>query len=417
MPRYFVSGLCMQGNKGGPALALSLVSVIRENIPDAEFIFSVPGNDMEWPFEQKCARKYGIEIVKNIGLRNVVPPFNFMHGRIEQFLRWWKALRKCDALIQVSAVCYVGPPSGPGTLMSMIGSARVHDFVFTKLAGRPMFAWTQSYGPFSSRIVRFFARLDLRQQKLIFCRGDDCRDEVKKLLPEANAISFPDVAVTLPFDRGWAEAYMSGKFSTTRPVVSLSPSAVMYSRCEIVNGNNQHVTQLSAIIKRLASMGFAVLLVPHTCRPSQPDPNVCDLSVSRLVSRAACDHNVMVVEEDLSPSELKSIISNTEFHIGARYHSIVAALSSCVPAISISWHPKYRDFMRSYGMDEYVLEEGNVEELIPALLARVDGNKSELRGMLKRYHEKVVEQSLENARQFCALLERTEYEVSGMRLV
>jgi polysaccharide pyruvyl transferase WcaK-like protein len=404
MPRYFVTGLCMQGNKGGPALALSLMSAVRRYIPDAEFVFSVPGDNKEWPYEQEWAEKYGVEVVKNISLHNIVPPFCFSSGRFQQLKMWWSTLKGCDALIQVSAICYTGPPSGPGTLLSMIGSTRVQDFFISKLACRSMFAWTQSYGPFSTKYVNFFARLDLRRQKIIFCRGDDCRDEVKKLLPEADAISFPDVAVTLPFDKVWGAAYLSEKYSAIRPVVSLSPSAVLYSRAGTINGENQHITQLLSVVRILVGMGYSVLLVPHTYRPAQPDPRVCDLAVARLVVNAICDLNVMIVDENLSPNELKSIISNVEFHVGARYHSVVAALSSCVPAVSLSWHSKYRDLMRCYGMDEYVLEENSSSEVITRMLDKINTHKDKLSVMLIKYQDEVSERSVENARLFCNLL-------------
>ncbi|MBC8282713.1 MAG: polysaccharide pyruvyl transferase family protein [Nitrospinae bacterium] len=384
MPRYFVSGLCMQGNKGGPALALSLMSAMRQYIPDAEFVFSVPGDNKEWPYEQEWAEKYGVEVVKNINLHNIVPPFCFSSGRFQQLKMWWTTLKGCDALIQVSAICYTGPPSGPGTLLSMIGSTRVQDFFISKLACRSMFAWTQSYGPFSSNYVRFFARMDLRRQKIIFCRGNDCRDEVRKLLPEADAKSFPDVAVTLPYDKEWGAKYLSGKYSGVRPVVSLSPSAVLYSRAGTLNGENQHITQLLSVVRVLISMGYSVLLVPHTYRPAQPDPRVCDLEVARLVVSVISDPNVMIVEENLSPNELKSIISKVEFHVGARYHSVVAALSSCVPAVSMSWHSKYLDLMRCYGMDDYVLEENSSSEVITRMLEQISMHKDKLGVMLKK---------------------------------
>ncbi len=406
MPRYFVSGLCMQGNKGGPALALSLMSVLRQYIPDAEFVFSVPEDNKEWPYEQEWAEKYDVEVVKNISLHNIVPPFCFVFGRLQQLKIWWATLKRCDALIQMSAICYTGPPSGPGTFLSMIGTTRVQDFFISKLACRSMFSWTQSYGPFSTKYVRFFARMDLRRQKIIFCRGNDCRDEVRNLLPEADAISFPDVAVTLPFDKEWGAAYISEKYSAIRLIVSLSPSAVLYSRAETINGENQHITQLLSIIRILLGMGYSVLLVPHTYRPAQPNPRVCDLAVARLVVSAICDSNVMIVDENLSPNELKSIISNVEFHVGARYHSVVAALSACVPAISMSWHSKYLDLMRCYGMDEYVLEENSSSEVITRMLEKINTHKDKLGVMLEKYQNEVNEQSLENARLFCNLLKR-----------
>lgn len=406
MPRYFVTGLCMQGNKGGPALVLSLVNAIREYEPDAEFVFSVPSWEVEWPHEKKWGEKFGFEVVGSVGLKNVLPPFSLVSGRFRQFKAWWQALRSSDALIQMSAICYVGPPSGGGTFRATLASQRVFDLIFSKLASRPMLAWTQSYGPLTTQAVRFFARLDLQRQPIIFCRGDDCLNAVKELLPDAKVMSFPDVAVTLPHDKNWGAQYLSSHFSLQRPLVTLSPSAVMYARHSASEGANNHIRQSIEICGKLIAMGYRVLLVPHTLRPSHPDPMACDLAVAKIIYRLVDDSNVQLVEEDLSPSELKSIIANAEFHVGARYHSIVAALSSGVPAISISWHPKYRDLMRNYEMDEYVLEEQDVDRLT-TMLKRIITHKEQLKLQLLRQQIRVAQHVKENARLFDELLKKS----------
>jgi polysaccharide pyruvyl transferase WcaK-like protein len=251
--------------------------------------------------------------------------------------------------------------------------------------------------------VRFFARLDLSRQPVIFCRGDDCLNAVKKLLPEANAISFPDVAVTLPYNKYWGAEYLGKLSATPRQLVTLSPSAVMYSRYPEVAGENQHVRQAIDICKQLISMGYRVLLVPHTLRPAQPSPKVCDLAVAKIIFELVDDPNVLLIDDDLSPAELKAIIANADFHIGARYHSIVAALSSGVPAISISWHPKYRDLMRSYGMEDYVLEERDVSRLA-TMLRQIVTDKDKLSHQLDLHQGGVAQKVKVNARLFHDLL-------------
>jgi len=43
--RILVTGLCLQGNKGGPAIALSLKNQISKYLDSAEFVFAVPSRD------------------------------------------------------------------------------------------------------------------------------------------------------------------------------------------------------------------------------------------------------------------------------------------------------------------------------------------------------------------------------------
>jgi polysaccharide pyruvyl transferase WcaK-like protein len=41
----------------------------------------------------------------------------------------------------------------------------------------------------------------------------------------------------------------------------------------------------------------------------------------------------------------------------------VAALSAGIPPVALSWHPKYRDIMRMYGLERYVYDSGSEASL------------------------------------------------------
>ena len=62
----------MQGNKGGPAIALALMKQIESKVGECEFTFSVPGAELRR--EIKRAGEYGVEVVANFGPRDVLPP-------------------------------------------------------------------------------------------------------------------------------------------------------------------------------------------------------------------------------------------------------------------------------------------------------------------------------------------------------
>jgi len=265
----------------------------------------------------------------------------------------------------------VGPPAGAGSFSALINSPRVLHLFLAWAAFKPMLAWTQSYGPLSTKLIRAFAKLDLRRQPVIFCRGDDCKSSIEELLPKARVLSFPDVAIKLPFDKKWGKIYVENNFSCEKKIVTVSPSAVLYSRCKFSDSKNRHIGQIRKICDSLYKAGYHVLLIPHTFRPSNESPVVCDYAVCKIIYEAEESPNLSILEDDLSPSQLKSIISGAHFHVGARYHSVVAALSSNVPAISLSWHPKYRDLMTMYGMEDYLLDEGE-EHRVSALIRKID---------------------------------------------
>jgi coenzyme F420 hydrogenase subunit beta len=69
--------------------------------------------------------------------------------------------------------------------------------------------------------------------------------------------------------------------------------------------------------------------------------------------------------------------------VAARYHTVVAALSSGVPVISLSWHDKYRALMRLFGQEAYVadleaLEIARLKQRVDALWAERDAARAEI---------------------------------------
>lgn len=359
----------MQGNKGGPALALSLVHQISKYYEGVQFSFSVPRDEVEFELEKVWGKKYGFEVVRSVGGKHLVPPFRFLSGRNKVFREWVKCLKSSDVLLEMSAICYVGPP-----INNARGSVGRHILYWlAKFYHRPMIPWTQSYGPFSTWLIRLMAKIDLSSNPIVLCRGEYCREAVQKLLPQIKAMSFPDVATVLPYDKNDGLRYISKNLTLNyKSFVTVSPSAVLYSRSEGQGKNNKHINQMRELCLYIYSQGYDVVLVPHSLYPKKNTPNKCDYIVCEEVKACLSElENIHIIKENLSPIELKSIISNAVSHIGARYHSVVAALSSGVPAVSLSWHPKYKDLMHTYDMENFVFDAIN-ETNIDLLKLKVD---------------------------------------------
>jgi len=289
---------------------------------------------------------------------------------------------------------------------------RFYYFLASKLWRKPFLAWTQSYGPFSTPLTRFLAKLDLGSQPLVFCRGEDCRAAVKGLLPQKSAESFPDVAVALDYSREWGEKYIHSKFGKVdfQRLITVSPSAVIHSKTSTSTGGSTHVIQVANLCRYLIERGYYVLLVPHTYRPNRHDPRICDYGVATLVMKEL--HNVDrigLVEDDLSPIDLKSMISTAHIHVGARYHSIVAALSSGVPCISLSWHPKYKDLMRMYGVECFVYDSVSTLPVthLYSLFEILEAKTDAVRDQLKQKQSNILKQIKKNTLLFVDLLERS----------
>ena len=403
--RYFVTGLCLQGNKGGPAIGLSLMSQIRQHDPTARFVFSVPSKDFQR--ERSWARRYKVDVVEAFHIKDLLPLFYWQRfpRRPARIYRWLRQMMRSDVVVDMSGVSYVGPPMGSNRAVLLAG--RFYYWLLARALRKPFVAWTQSYGPFSTRLVRLMCRLDLGTQPVIMCRGADCRAEVGKILPNAATATFPDVAVVLPYERDWAKTYIAGLASGARlgRIATVSPSAVAEHHARSIGGRS-HIELVTAAVGHLAGKGYTVILVPHTFRPDDHDISVCDHAIAQRVHETVRDRGVLLVSEDLSPNQLKSVISLADVHVGARYHSIVASLSAGVPTLALSWHPKYRDIMRMYRVESYVVEQATsgIEDTTLRLLDDLIGSRDAVAVTLRDAQAALAEAVAENTRLFVRTL-------------
>ena len=75
-----------------------------------------------------------------------------------------------------------------------------------------------------------------------------------------------------------------------------------------------------------------------------------------LAEKLGRTDRVYVISADYNASQLKHIIGQCDFFIGARTHSTIASLSSLVPTLSIAYSPKaYGINEQLFGHTEYVL--------------------------------------------------------------
>lgn len=96
---------------------------------------------------------------------------------------------------------------------------------------------------------------------------------------------------------------------------------------------------------------MAVALIPHVVWQSNNDLNVLQTLKDEFSS------NRVVLIEDHPAEELKYIISQCRFFVGARTHATIAAYSTCVPTLVVGYSVKARGIATDiFGTDEhYVL--------------------------------------------------------------
>ncbi|WNQ10830.1 polysaccharide pyruvyl transferase family protein [Paenibacillus aurantius] len=138
---------------------------------------------------------------------------------------------------------------------------------------------------------------------------------------------------------------------------------------------------MSKLIEHLVTRQNAeVFLMPQCIGPGEDN----DLLISREVYAPFQENrSVHLVDNNLTPEELKYVYSQMDLFVGTRMHSNIFALSEKVPCVAISYDLKTDGIMKAVGLKDYVLDikdlnEGGLRAKIDQALARRDLMKQTL---------------------------------------
>lgn len=254
---------------------------------------------------------------------------------------------------------------------------------FYRARDRPVVLLPQMLGPFRDRRSKAaFADL-ARQCDLIFPRDNASMEYATKTAgQESFAIiqQAPDITI---FNKSFLRCDPS-KMPTG--FIALIPNIRVIDRGENPWSREKYVKALIDAGRAVLDSGKAVYVVVHETfgKDAELASMICEglsLNESHLFSHA-------------NPNVLKAYISRADFVIGSRFHSLVAALSTVTPAISIGWAHKYSELFEDFGVSEFdVSSHEKAETIIDLVRLLLDESRNaEIRERLDQAyqrHEKI----------------------------
>lgn len=189
----------------------------------------------------------------------------------------------------------------------------------------------QAFGPFETINIKKNMRAVLEDVDLIYAR--DC---VSKSYLE-NAVGATE---KIRYSRDFTNllSIKTEKWRRLNGRACVVPNCRMIDKCSKKEAD-LYVELLVNIIFKLRSINEAPFLLVHE---SAGDRALADIINSRFEGVT-----IEVIEES-DPLEIKAIIGNSGSMFGSRFHGLVSALSSGVPAFGIGWSHKYKELFLDY---------------------------------------------------------------------
>jgi polysaccharide pyruvyl transferase WcaK-like protein len=145
-----------------------------------------------------------------------------------------------------------------------------------------------------------------------------------------------------------------------RPLVGLNISGLLTNQSEAASQRFSLVSDyreliINLIVQLLQTTDAHILLVPHVHAPTghyESDLDAC-LALTRQLPqacRAEANERLTIVQSPYDASELKWIISQTDWFCGTRMHSTIAALSTGVACCALAYSLKTEGVFESCGV-------------------------------------------------------------------
>lgn len=94
-------------------------------------------------------------------------------------------------------------------------------------------------------------------------------------------------------------------------------------------------------------------------------------------------NDFIILEEDLSPVELKTMIWNLDYFVGTRMHSNIFATTMGIPTVAIAYEKKTNGIMETVGLSDYIVEIDEItEEKLEKKIDESIKNNEEIRNNL-----------------------------------
>lgn len=408
MTRVYLAGHDNFGNRGCEALVRSISSIVRENIPDAEFLVPTQSralDNAQWPE----AGQQGIRFVEAATL-----PVG---------TKWWNRFRKVLPLLETRGRPRVKLPShvedsvAQSDVLVMTGGDVISiDYDLSSLyfycgfvdlarrLGKPVFLWGASVGPFSRlpHIERIMAG-QLQEYDFISVREADSFRYldglgVKRLVQVADPafVLKPepfDVAALLP--------------SAEKGVVGINVSPLIAKYRTTDESRAELERDVTGFARQLCDQGYGVLFIPHVGPLDGRAWNNDHVYMQGLLERHGNQHPGMrLAPGHLNAAQLKFLLAQLRFFIGARTHATIGAISSGVPTVSIAYSVKAKGINKEvFGDDRFVLDTPDVDaRQLARYFSLLEAGENEIRAHLAQAMPLIRERAKSTFTHFQALL-------------
>jgi colanic acid/amylovoran biosynthesis protein WcaK/AmsJ len=371
-------------NKGDGGIIEATVALVKERIPDAEVsvvsTFTVDHPAYVSAYRHLINRHPTVKVVPSpLPIHHTGGVFGYYGGVVPWVIKMipelvrlaWgvignspgaRAIADADLVISKGGQVFYNNTSHPRDLAHLF--KHLYPLILARRAAVPYVVFGQSFGPFKGRLGAAIARLVLNDAKGIFVREKMSGEVLRKIGVRADKVTvIPDVAF-------WLRPEMTERLNTilrSVPLVEKQFWAITvrtWPTGKSRDDRNQYIhylEEMRAFISGVldSNLTSRVLLVVHVFGPIEMEDD--RLPTAQLMSMLAnLKEKVILIDQDLTPSELVALYGLAGLVVGTRFHSVIFALAGGAPSMAISYFgPKAKGIMAQLEISEMCIDIEN----------------------------------------------------------
>lgn len=389
-------------NKGDAGILLGTVNTLKKIYGEENLEVNVLSFTPDEDKKRYCEDK----VIKNV-YSNVLNPHPYKHTKIGKLIAIFKLIIRLLyllALVNLNLKKLIKKEESFEVLNSsdiiivcgggFLGGKKIDSlmhvfqmYVNTKF-NVPVYVMGTSIEPMKNKLVKKITNNVLKKMTHIFAREIITYNYLKSFIPTNKITLIPDMAFMLE-DKKQKNYSIQKLKKNSSNIYGLTVRQWNFPNSE--NPSKLMKNYINAIKEcmeyEIEYNNSAFVFIPQVIVNYASDEDVAQEIKNLLAEKYK--EKFLIINDDLSPIDIKSLIANCDYFIGTRMHSNIFATSMQIPTIAIAYEKKTNGIMHTVNLDDYIIEMDKITSEL--LLKKVKKQEKESAYIKKMLGKRIVE--------------------------
>lgn len=386
--KILVTHVYSNHNKGDAALLSVLLDDLKRGFsnPDITILTldkiesgeTFDGEKMENSFMHYARDKYS-NIILKIGYAAYILIYTFIWAFFYKFFSFdlnfndsihkvIKHYKDADLIVPVGGGYIRSQPGFNGTFVLIF---ILHPILFASIIGKTTVGYSQSVGPFGTKLQENLAKFVVKRIKGIVLREKISEEILKRWGQNSNVYLSVDSGFLFKSD---SDKELKKKIGIPDDKKIVGVTVRSWLDDEKQEKYEKDIAFLCDYVSE--KLDFFVVFIPQVTVENHNDDD--RVSSRRVISYMNNKDNVLMLNDKFDHKVIKSIYGSLDFLIGTRFHSVIFALTSTVPSIAIQYEHKTRGIMRDLNLEKWVIDIDKTDKnLLVKMFDELYSNRAE----------------------------------------